>query len=269
MDGLPAQREVGGDVAHDRPAQLGGGVVPADPVGLVRVAAGVVAVAGQRGQVDAADERDLVVDDHELLVVAVHHAAVRVELALDLRALHERVALGLDEAAAGLEDRDGRTRPHEHPDGDPLGGVGQQVPDRARVARAGVEVGLEMPGADVDVALGGADRLGHRGQGVLAVDQHLERVALARRGRPSAPTGPRSPARSPRAARGGASAAGGDGSSRARCRRLRRRRRGLRVGPPCLIAYPLASRLNMASDLSTPQRLAAIREQMSLLSDYL
>ena len=35
------------------------------------------------------------------------------------------------------------------------------------------------------------------------------------------------------------------------------------------IAYPLASRINMASDQSTPQRLAAIREQMSLLSDYL
>ena len=35
------------------------------------------------------------------------------------------------------------------------------------------------------------------------------------------------------------------------------------------LAYPLASRVNMASDQSTPQRLAAIREQMSLLSDYL
>ena len=34
-------------------------------------------------------------------------------------------------------------------------------------------------------------------------------------------------------------------------------------------AYPLASRINMASDQPTPQRLAAIREQMSLLSDYL
>jgi hypothetical protein len=34
-------------------------------------------------------------------------------------------------------------------------------------------------------------------------------------------------------------------------------------------AYPLASGINMASDQSTPQRLATIREQMSLLSDYL
>ena len=33
----------------------------------------------------------------------------------------------------------------------------------------------------MDVALRAADRLGHRRQGVLAVDQHLERVALARR----------------------------------------------------------------------------------------
>ena len=95
--------------------------------------------------------------------------------------LHERVALGLDEPAAGLEDRHGRARPHEHADRDPLGGLGQQLADRPRLARAGVEVGLEVPGADVDVALRVADRLGHRRQGVLAVDQHLERVALARR----------------------------------------------------------------------------------------
>jgi hypothetical protein len=35
-----------------------------------------------------------------------------------------------------------------------------------------------------------------------------------------------------------------------------------------VLPYPLAS-LDMASDQPTPQRLAAIREQMSLLSDYL
>ena len=155
--------------------------MPADRVGLVRVRIGVVAVAGERGEVDAADERDLVVDDHELLVVALHHPAVRVELALDLRPLHQRVALGLDEPTTGLEDGHGRARPHEHADRDPLGGLAQQVADRRRLPRARVEVGLEVPRADVHVALGAADRLGHRRQRVLAVDQHLERVALARR----------------------------------------------------------------------------------------
>jgi hypothetical protein len=38
-----------------------------------------------------------------------------------------------------------------------------------------------MPGADVHVALGAADRLGHPRERVLAVDQHLHRVAVTRR----------------------------------------------------------------------------------------
>src|SRR3712207_9207875 len=52
---------------------------------------------------------------------------------------------------------------------------------RSGGGRAGVEVGVEVPGADVDVAPGAADRLGHPRERVLAVDQHLHRVALTRR----------------------------------------------------------------------------------------
>ena len=104
-----------------------------------------------------------------------------VELALDLRALDQPLARLLDDAAAGLEDRHRRARPHEHAHRDALRRLGQQVAHRARLARARVEVGLEVPRADVHVALGVADRLGHRRQRVLAVDQDLERVALARR----------------------------------------------------------------------------------------
>ena len=121
----------------------------------------------------------------------------------------------------------------------------------------------------MDVALRVADRLGHRRQRVLAVDQHLERVAVARRDgglRPQALARRRERRELPMAAQsphvvmdhraldavpyGGVDA-------------------GQDSGPPCLHAYPLASQLNMASDQPTPQRLAAIREQMSLLSDYL
>jgi hypothetical protein len=39
-----------------------------------------------------------------------------------------------------------------------------------------------MPGADVHVALGAADRLRDPRESVLAVDEHLERVAVPRRG---------------------------------------------------------------------------------------
>ena len=265
---LPAQREVRGDVAHDRAAQQAGRVVPADLLLLVRVLGGVVAVAGQRRQVDAADERDLVVDDHELLVVAVHHPRARVELALDLRAAHEPLARGLDLGAARLEDRHRRAGPHDHAHRDALGGLGQQLAHRPRVARAGVEVGLEVPRADVDVALGacGSPR----------------RCAAARSRRRSAPR-----ARCP--SRGGApvcahrpSLAGASAASWP----WRRRRRmwwwiiarsipsptaaSKRSSSGISMRLPVpASLRSMASDQPTPQRLAAIREQMSLLSDYL
>jgi hypothetical protein len=36
-------------------------------------------VTGLEGEVDAADEADLAVDDHELLVVAMHRPLARVE----------------------------------------------------------------------------------------------------------------------------------------------------------------------------------------------
>jgi hypothetical protein len=49
------------------------------------MAAGVEAVATERGKVDAADEGDLAVDDHQLLVVAVHRPLARVERPPHLR----------------------------------------------------------------------------------------------------------------------------------------------------------------------------------------
>ena len=56
------------DVGDDRPAQHTEGVMPADVVPR-DVRRGVEAIAGIRRQVDAADERDLIVDDDDLFVV--------------------------------------------------------------------------------------------------------------------------------------------------------------------------------------------------------
>ena len=78
-DRRPAQVEVLGDVRDDRAAQPGADVVPAQaPAG--RVPARVPAVAAEVGEVDAADEGDLVVDHDELLVVAVQEALARVDV---------------------------------------------------------------------------------------------------------------------------------------------------------------------------------------------
>ena len=74
-----------GDVRDRRPAHARGRVVPAERA-AIRVVARVEPVAAERGQVDPADERDLAVDDHELLVVAVHRPLAGVERDRDARA---------------------------------------------------------------------------------------------------------------------------------------------------------------------------------------
>ena len=90
----------------------------------------VVAVAGQRRQVDPADEGDLVVDDHDLLVVAVQRPRAGLELGADPGAADELVALGPDDAAARREHRDRRARPGEHPHRDALGDLAEQLAHR-------------------------------------------------------------------------------------------------------------------------------------------
>ena len=103
-DLVPAQTEVLGDVRDDRTAKEQRGVVPAD--GAARdVLVRVPAVAGVVGEIDAADERDAIVDDHELLVVAVHRPLLRVRREADARAELERVPDALDVIAVGVEER--------------------------------------------------------------------------------------------------------------------------------------------------------------------
>ncbi len=89
--------------------------------------AAVVAIAAERSQIDAADERDLAVDDHELLVVAVHRALVRVELAAYAGSAEELLAHGADIGATWREGRKRRPSPQQHANLDSLGQLCQQV----------------------------------------------------------------------------------------------------------------------------------------------
>ncbi len=89
--------------------------------------AGVEAVAAERGEVDPPDEGDLVIDDHELLVVAVHRTLVGVERAAYRCAPGELGVDLTDGGARGSEDRGGRARPEQHAYVDPLGELGEQV----------------------------------------------------------------------------------------------------------------------------------------------
>ena len=81
---VPAQPEVLRDVCDSRPLDAHGGVVPADaaPRDMRRRIPGISAV---ERQVDAADERDPVVDHDRLLVVGVRESRAAVGVRLDLR----------------------------------------------------------------------------------------------------------------------------------------------------------------------------------------
>ena len=107
-------------------------VVPAEPAAH-RVLAGVVAIAAERGDVDTADERDLAVDDHELLVMAVHRTLMRVELAAHARSSRDLVAHPPHGRAVGREQRQRRAAPQQHSDVDPLRQLTEQIAQARRV----------------------------------------------------------------------------------------------------------------------------------------
>jgi hypothetical protein len=88
------------DVRDDRALCAHGRVVPAEAVAR-RMSAFVAAVAGECRQVDAADVGDPIVDESDLLVVAMHGSFAGVECHLDERSVHELVALCSNRSARG------------------------------------------------------------------------------------------------------------------------------------------------------------------------
>ena len=146
------------------------------------VVAAVEAVARQGRQVDSAHERHLVVDDHELLVMAVHRALAGVELAADPRPGDEVLARPPHFRPVWLEHRQWRARPDQHAHVGLLRHLGEQIAQaRLAVAAHEREVGRDVPAGDMDVRARALDRLGDGGQRALTVDQHVELVAGARR----------------------------------------------------------------------------------------
>lgn len=122
----PAQPEVRRDVVHRRSFEPAGRVVPADAV-ADRMVTPVEAAAGVVRQVDPADERDAVVHDDELFVVAVHRPLEVVERALHAGSLRQRLAQVATLRAIRVEERQGRSGPAQHPDVDATRQVGEQL----------------------------------------------------------------------------------------------------------------------------------------------
>ena len=116
-------------------------------------------------------------------------------------------------ARSGVNTRQRRAAPQQHPDVDALGQLAEQV---AQARGAGVareaEVGGDVPAGDVHVRARAGERLGDARQRLRAVDQHLQRVAGARRrvaGRPQ-----RAVVRAARAGRGGRRVSGAGDDAR-------------------------------------------------------
>ena len=115
-------------------------------------ASAVEPVACEVREVDAADEGQLVVDDHELLVVAVQRPLVRVERAHDGAVLAKRVARAAYGAPRHRIHRQRRSAPQQHAYGHTPSGVREEVvQDHRRLVRRQREVRRDAPAGDVDV----------------------------------------------------------------------------------------------------------------------
>ena len=155
-------------------------VVPADlaPRGVLR---GVEWVTTVERQVDAADERHLVVDHDDLLVVRVLEPDARVGLCLDLRRTGEDLHVRLDLPLRRPEDGDRSSLPHEQPHVDTTGDIRKQVPEDDGLLLPGqVQLGRKAPAEKVHVGLRAGDRVGDGGEIGRAVDQDLDAVPASR-----------------------------------------------------------------------------------------
>ena len=118
---------MGGDVRHDGTLKQAGDVVPAE-LAACGVGIRVESVARLCREVDAAYEGEVVVDQHDLLVVAMQGSFLRVRDCLDLRARCERVESARDVLAIGAEERQRRSGPKQHTHRNPLRQLCEQRP---------------------------------------------------------------------------------------------------------------------------------------------
>ena len=136
----------------------------------------VEAATREIGQVDPADEGDAVVDEHELLVVAVERPLLRVELNADAPAPQPRGGLA-HLRARRPEERQRRARPDEDAHVDVEGG--EQLGER-RPAGLQAEPRIDVPACDVHVRARSSQCVGDRRQRLGAVDEEANVVARTR-----------------------------------------------------------------------------------------
>jgi hypothetical protein len=154
---------MGGDVRHDGTSKQAGGVMPAE-LAARGVGIRVEPVARLGGQIDAADERNMVVDHGDLLVVAMQGSLLRVRNRLDPRARRERVESTRHVLAIGVEERQRRAGPNQDTHRNPLGQLCEERPQFHPVGVAHeCEVWCHEPAGEMDVRTRFAQLVGKRG----------------------------------------------------------------------------------------------------------
>jgi hypothetical protein len=108
-------------------------------------------VSPELGQIDAADEVNFVVNDNELLMVAVNRVLTAIQFTTNPVAASKLVPRNTDRLARRGEDRRRRSGPEQHADRDPLGHISQQIAQRVRLdPPLELEVRAGEPAGDVD-----------------------------------------------------------------------------------------------------------------------
>ena len=165
------------------------------------------------------DERDLAIDDHGLLVMAVKRVFARIRLAADSCPARQRSDCFAHLGTGGVKRGERRSCPDEHSDVDPSGSLGQELAEHSRALAAHqLEIGRDVPTHHVDKFAGALDCLRDRRKGLCTVDEDVEPAAPARRrfaGRPRSHRR-RVPARAPR--RGDEGGIGACAGPQPRCR---------------------------------------------------
>jgi len=87
----------------------------------------VPSIAVEARQVDSTDEGHLIVDHDRLFMMAVHRPLAGIQRALDAGPSHKLFADSADVTAPRTKDGKGRTRPDQHPNGDPGCNLSEQL----------------------------------------------------------------------------------------------------------------------------------------------
>jgi hypothetical protein len=177
--GPPAKREVGCDVGDGRAGDAARDVVPADRATRL-VLRSVPAIPVERSQIDTADVGNTIVDHDRLFMMAVHRPLPGIEGALD-PVPHIETLLDLANVTTPRpQNRQRRACPDQNANGDARAQLTKQIPKYGRLSIASEpEVGREMPARQVDSRLRAPQVFDHSGEGLLAVYQYFEGVALS------------------------------------------------------------------------------------------